>query len=86
MVAVEKLVSYSLILIGIMFLLCGIGTIYVMIQVSGLMEAVGSLAGTTGGQMPSFTTYIVAGWIFAILGTITGFITLIAGIAILVQK
>ncbi len=88
MVSVEKLASYSYVLIGIVFLLWGIGTIYFVMQVSTVLEAFGAViaAAGIGVALPSFTTYIIVGWVFGILQTITGIITLMAGAASLVQK
>ncbi len=87
MVEVDKLASYAFIFVGISFLLSGIGIIYIMITVIGPLEATLSTVGTiTGGTTPSLTSYIIAGWVFGLLQTITGFFSLIAGIAVLVQK
>jgi len=86
MVSVEKLASYSYVLIGIVFLIWGIGTIYFVIQVNTALETLNAAIGDIGGTVPSFTTYIIVGWVFGILQTITGIITLMAGAASLVQK
>jgi len=78
MVKKEEILGLSLMFIGFTYLLSGIGLVYLLITV-------GSIPGM-GTILPQLITYIIAGWFFAILTLVTGFITLIAGVAFLVKK
>ncbi len=86
MVSVEKLGSISLLLIGIVFLLQAIGMMYGLVTVGTILEAAGSAYRYYGSSMPSFTTIIVVGWVYAILLLITGLVALLAGGASLIGK
>ena len=79
----EKLTGCAFIFMGIVYLLSSIGMMYFLIIIGGLLEITRATPWMTG--MPAFTTYLAAAWVFAILELVTGFISLAAGIAILVK-
>jgi len=81
----DKLTGAALALMGLMFMLLSIGFIIFLITVGGLLEALGGLAVYAGVEIPTFTTYLVVGWVYTILQMVTGFVALIAGIAILTK-
>ena len=81
----DKLTGAALALMGLMFMLLSVGFIIFLITVGGLLEALGGLAVYAGVEIPTFTTYLVVGWVYTILQMVTGFVALIAGIAILTK-
>lgn len=81
----EKLTGTALVLMGVMFMLLSIGFIIFLITVGGLLETLGGMAVYAGVQIPTFTTYLALGWVYAILQMVTGFVALVAGIAILTK-
>jgi hypothetical protein len=81
----EKLTGSALVLMGVMFMLLAIGFIIFLITVGGLLETLGGMAVYAGVQIPTFTTYLAVGWVYTILQMVTGFVALVAGIAVLTK-
>jgi hypothetical protein len=81
----EKLTGTALVLMGVLFMLLAIGFIIFLITVGGLLEALGGMAVYAGVQIPTFTTYLAVGWVYTILQMVTGFVALVAGVAILTK-
>ena len=86
MVTAEKLASFGFILLGLVFLFQSIGMMYVLVTISGLIEGISTIGAVTGTTVPSFTTYLIAGWVYAILLLITGVVCLLAGGGSLLEK
>lgn len=88
----KKMVSISLILMGVVFLALAIGMIYGLLKIGGFLENLRTMtetmstAGSISMDIPTFSTYFTVGWIFSILILITGLVTLVSGVALLVEK
>lgn len=83
----EKLSGIAFVLIGVVFFLSATAVMYLLIQLGTTLEMMQGLMQTVpSAEMPSFTTYFAAGWVFAILQLITGFVSLTAGIANLIAQ
>ena len=87
MIDATKLAALAFLLIGISFIIFGIGLIYAMIKITGLLDMMSSLLSMTSSiELPDYSMYILMGWVFAVLQTVTGLMSLIAGISILLTK
>jgi len=87
MVDASKLAALAFLLIGISFLITGVFLIYTMIKITGLLEMISGFASMVPGyETPDYSLFILAGWGFAVLQTVAGLMSLIAGISVLLIK
>lgn len=100
MVDAGNLATYAFLLIGIIFLIQGLSSVYLLIKLKGFfdnlittMNSLNTLSESMPGAqtsqstiMPSFTNYFILGWIFTAFEVLTGVLTIIASLLGIVQS